>query len=42
MMAEQSKEPRRLVPRAPFTSVITIGLLYTSSPTPPRSASATT
>ncbi|MEJ2480223.1 MAG: APC family permease [Acidihalobacter sp.] len=29
MMAEESKEPRRLVPRALFTSVITIGLLYT-------------
>ena len=29
MMAEESKEPRRLVPRALFTSVITIGVLYT-------------
>lgn len=29
MMAEESKEPRRLVPRALFSSVIVIGILYT-------------
>ncbi|AOU97071.1 amino acid permease [Acidihalobacter yilgarnensis] len=29
MMAEESKEPRRLVPRALFTSAIAIGVLYT-------------
>ncbi|WP_097462175.1 APC family permease [Mangrovitalea sediminis] len=29
MMAEESKEPRKLVPRALFSSVIVIGLLYT-------------
>lgn len=29
MMAEESKDPRKLVPRALFSSVIVIGLLYT-------------
>ncbi len=29
MMAEESREPRKLVPRALFSSVIVIGLLYT-------------